>query len=237
METKYHLSPQVFACLSGRHCMFLDLQRDSYFSVPREDIEALTPWIQNWSLTRCGPSPSTPPPDSTVTLAAELLRAGILTERAPTTIELPHRAAAAAQDLASISPEAQEGGSVRPFFLATTALSRASWELQTASISRIVRAVQKTKYSAAISGPTDCNEAARLTAAFLKIRPFFPRNYCCLFDSLALLRFLSGFQLFPDWVFAVQADPFNAHCWVQAGTLVLNDHLDHVCGFTPIMTV
>ncbi len=76
-----------------------------------------------------------------------------------------------------------------------------------------------------------------MARVFLKYRPLFPRDYLCLFDSLALVRFLSGYDLYPDWVFGVQEDPFRAHCWVQAGEVVLNDHLDNVAVYTPIMTV
>jgi Transglutaminase-like superfamily len=38
-------------------------------------------------------------------------------------------------------------------------------------------------------------------------------------------------------VFGVNADPFEAHCWVQAGSVVLNDTLGRVSSFTPIMSV
>lgn len=237
MATKYHLSPQVYACLSGRHCMFLDLRRDRYLSVPREAIEALAPCIQNWSLTPRSASPDTQPSESVAALAAELLSTGILTQDFPTSVQCAHIAPAAEHDLASTADEAQNGQSLLPFLYVTAALIRASWELRTVSISGIVRAVQRNKCRSSAPGPTDWSRAARLTTTFLNIRPFFPRNCCCLFDSLALLLYLSGFQLFPDWVFGVQVDPFNAHCWVQAGTLVLNDHVDHVSCFTPIMTV
>jgi hypothetical protein len=43
--------------------------------------------------------------------------------------------------------------------------------------------------------------------------------------------------VYPDWVFGVNADPFEAHCWVQAGNVVLNDTVAWVSGFTPIMVV
>jgi hypothetical protein len=72
---------------------------------------------------------------------------------------------------------------------------------------------------------------------FDSLRLFYPRPYLCLFDSLALIHFLARFGLYPDWVFGVQADPFEAHCWVQAGSVVLNDTVERVSAFTPIMYV
>jgi hypothetical protein len=72
---------------------------------------------------------------------------------------------------------------------------------------------------------------------FERLRLFYPRSYLCLFDSLALIHFLARFDVYPDWVFGVNADPFEAHCWVQAGNVVLNDTVARVSGFTPIMVV
>ena len=63
------------------------------------------------------------------------------------------------------------------------------------------------------------------------------RSYLCLFDSLALIHFLARFRVFPDWVFGVTADPFEAHCWVQTGGVVLNDTVERVSAFTPIMSI
>jgi hypothetical protein len=36
-------------------------------------------------------------------------------------------------------------------------------------------------------------------------------------------------------VFGVTGTPFKAHCWVQLGDQLLNDSLDNVTPFTPIL--
>ncbi|GAD58270.1 hypothetical protein MBEBAB_0520 [Brevundimonas abyssalis TAR-001] len=38
-------------------------------------------------------------------------------------------------------------------------------------------------------------------------------------------------------VFGIKLVPFGAHCWVQAGETVLNDTVDNVSEYTPIMVV
>lgn len=58
-----------------------------------------------------------------------------------------------------------------------------------------------------------------------------------MFDSLALLHFLARYRQFPRWVYGVKLKPFRAHCWVQAGDVVVNDIVDNVRGYTPIMSV
>ena len=68
------------------------------------------------------------------------------------------------------------------------------------------------------------------------MRPFYPRPYLCLFDSLALINFLSHYRLRARLVFGVHLAPFDAHCWVQVEDIVLDDALDNVRDYnTPIM--
>jgi len=76
-----------------------------------------------------------------------------------------------------------------------------------------------------------------LALAFAALRLFYPREYLCLFDSLALIEFLSLFNIFPEWIFGVTADPFNAHCWIQADDVLLNDTKSRVAEYNIIMRV
>jgi hypothetical protein len=52
-----------------------------------------------------------------------------------------------------------------------------------------------------------------------------------------LLEYLAWYRIFPTWVFGVQTRPFAAHCWLQHENIVLNDTVEHVTRYTPIMTV
>lgn len=75
------------------------------------------------------------------------------------------------------------------------------------------------------------------TAAFLRHRPYIPIATCCLIDSIALIGFLARRGLRAQLVFAVTGTPFSAHCWAQAGTLVLNDTVGNASAHTPIRVV
>jgi hypothetical protein len=52
-----------------------------------------------------------------------------------------------------------------------------------------------------------------------------------------MIEFLAAFGVLGSWVFGVQTLPFGAHCWVQLGDTVINDTVEHVRGYTPIMMV
>ncbi len=73
------------------------------------------------------------------------------------------------------------------------------------------------------------------TRAFEAVRPVLPYDRVCLFDSFALKYLLNAEGLAPSWVFGVKLASFAAHCWLQCGDVVLNDELDHVRLYQPIL--
>ena len=217
----------------------LDVNRDSYLCVDRRQFEALGPWLQGWDEKPSdSPCNGSAPPDEAIALAKKLLGLGILSERAegakparPTPFSLPTQA------VDDNLPEYSRGSvwtRALAFFLDA---ARASRQLRDQSFESTIACVQARKQRASPARPLDSQPARSALSAFHRLRLFYPRPYLCLFDSLALVHFLARFRLYPDWVFGVRADPFEAHCWVQAGSVVLNDTLERVSAFTPIMSV
>ncbi|MEW6596972.1 MAG: lasso peptide biosynthesis B2 protein [Pseudomonadota bacterium] len=72
---------------------------------------------------------------------------------------------------------------------------------------------------------------------FAQLAPWVPSQGACLFRSFMLLAFLRAAGLDATWVFGVRTWPFQAHCWLQAGEVVLDDAVERVSSFTPILTV
>jgi len=69
---------------------------------------------------------------------------------------------------------------------------------------------------------------------FAGLRIFIPRTGRCLIQSLLLLHFLRLLRIRSELVFGVRTHPFEAHCWVEWNSHVLNDSVDHVCWYTVI---
>lgn len=65
--------------------------------------------------------------------------------------------------------------------------------------------------------------------------PYAPVSGKCLLRSFLLLRLLRRQGHDAMWVFGVTTWPFAAHCWLQVEDLVLDDELDRVATYTPIM--
>ena len=79
--------------------------------------------------------------------------------------------------------------------------------------------------------------AARVDV-FRQLRPFaFAAEGHCLLHALTLMRFLSKYDLHPDWVIGVTTQPWGAHSWVQWDNYLLDSNPEKVCGYTPIMIV
>lgn len=74
-------------------------------------------------------------------------------------------------------------------------------------------------------------------AVFRIVRPYIPIETRCLIDSISLVRYLASRALHTQLVFGVACDPFSAHCWVQAGKLVLNDTLGSTQAHAPIRVI
>lgn len=77
----------------------------------------------------------------------------------------------------------------------------------------------------------------RAAGEFRLARAYAPAENRCLLDSLAMIGFLARRKLRASIVFGVTSEPFSAHCWVQAGDLVLNDTVGHASAHTPIRVI
>ena len=73
--------------------------------------------------------------------------------------------------------------------------------------------------------------------AFRASSKFFPTHGQCLRRSVALTNHLLTRQRVVDMVFGVSVRPFRAHCWVEHSGVVLNDTVEGVRRYTPILVI
>lgn len=87
-----------------------------------------------------------------------------------------------------------------------------------------------------ISMPASPTDYLIIAAAFYRSRRYIASIDQCLVRGLAMKRLLDRQGLCADFVIGVKL-PFSAHCWIQAGDMVLTDPIDVVRPFEPILVV
>ena len=173
-------------------------------------------------------------------VVGKMLAAGMLTtdpaigkEAKP--VEVPRAELALVEEDLETQPEVTFLHVMR--FLRATAVTRLAMKLR--HIESVIASAKISKAAAVRAArPIDLETARAAVGAFIRLRPLlFGAHDACLFDSLALMRFLSYYGIFPTCVIGVQTGPFGAHCWVQQDAVVFNDAPEYVRRYTPILTV
>jgi hypothetical protein len=236
-SSTYSLNCNAFLCSDGPYWVVLDLARDRYICLEAERFARLTPRLAGWE-----PAPqdvSLELNSDSEQFCRELASHGVLTQDARDSKPVrPEAIAAATVSLVERGTASRARLSPRALVAFVAASARAHIELKRRPIAEIVHRVQTRKQRLAkVTKGCDSERAGALVSEFELLRPYFPRPYLCLFDSLALLELLARVGIYPQWVFGIRAEPFGAHCWLQMGDVVINDSMDKVVEYRPIMAI
>ena len=98
-----------------------------------------------------------------------------------------------------------------------------------------VAALSARKNRLVASSDSDRTEVLRIAAAFSASRQILSDVERCLPSSMALAETFWKANIPVALVLGVRLAPFRAHSWVQLKDEVLNDHIDHIRSFTPIL--
>jgi len=239
MNTATHfLSKDCFVCRMANYWIILSARRDRYLCVAHEDLASIGHRLRGWDDQNHSLSVSPSPDVAPDALVDSLSSNGIITDdpllgKSFGECECP-APEGQLREVASVSCGKIPFLLIVRFFLACITVD---WRLRTQSFSRNLAGILRRQHDATSSDVAyDAVYASKLVALFMVLRPLYPRPYLCLFDSLALLEFLAGRRLFPNLVFGVVADPFQAHCWVQKGSVILNDDLERIRRYKPILS-
>lgn len=237
--SQYWMPAHVRACPTASGAVILDLKRNRYFGIGTKETRALFALEQNWSQANVHANQFLEPMplDSALRLANHFVEAGFLSRDVPEAT-LTTGSIDLGGTLTSVGYEVGHSVSIglEHFvrFLRACAWSRRS--LRSRTLYSVACEISGAKQQP--SQPFDAQRAVDLVCVFRRLRPFaFTAKDQCLFHALALVKFLSYYQVFPTWVIGVRARPWAAHSWVQQGNLLLDSNPEHVCEYTPILTV
>lgn len=237
-----YLPSHVYFCGQGDALVFLDLKRDEYTMLHGEEATAFRALcsqatglaVFSGESPPTGGSRSDDAPESHV---ANFVSAGLVTSECtagkpmmPIDIEVPRRS------LIEPTEMPQTRVRLQAFSRFLCACVTASYQLRYHPIDRVVASVRRRRARATTRSVTNA-DIDQLVAQFQRLRGLYPRKYLCLFDSLALLHFLAFYGVYPSWTFAVQFEPWAAHCWVQDGDVAFNETVEETLNYVPIMAV
>jgi hypothetical protein len=220
----YHLRQGLSACVSGGRTIFLDVVSDRYLALPAETDATFQKLFEQGVID----------PDERE-LLLPLMRRGLILENdqgSSLSSVVSHRAPR--KEIRSGDGRAQTVLTAR----SVIAQTRMLLSMRRHTLDAQFKAVAASRSRLRPSGSAgDERRWVSLRTAFDKSAALRPRSDRCLVSSLAFLDVAFSQNLDASLVMGVVAAPFSAHCWVQVGETVVNDRLDYVRSFTPILTI
>jgi hypothetical protein len=239
--------------VSGKHIVLLDLKQDRYVALDAAEGAVLVNIVSGWPAP---PEAALRPFDDAALSAAIDAAESMVEDGLFTRNNVSGRPAAPIQMTPATSSlltdpfEAWPAVKTRHVIAFVWAVGLTIGELRLLTVEHIVRrfVTRRSAHdpSSARNSPHDINsdeshnlETLRsLVLIFVRLRPFAYRSKnACLLNSMALARFLLYFRIKTRLVFGVQTAPFAAHCWLQVCATVLNDTVDNISAYTPILAV
>lgn len=215
---KLRLAQHIHYCAIGDERIFLDLAADRYFSLPAEAGAAFRALEKGVAAS----------PDNAG--IGFLLRAGILVD------------AVQGKPIAATRSQRPADSLVETRSSSAAISARALLEVPflVASARRAIRAKKLpgllARLRAHVPQSNPClPKRDRAVAQFSRIRPLVPIAPNCLYDSIALTRFLRRRGIAAALVIGTKLHPFAAHAWVQDGATALNDSVGHARDFQPVL--
>jgi hypothetical protein len=213
----WRLTPTINVCAAHGRVIFLDVARDRYFGLPEECEAEFIGWLS---------IAASPPPDmwrdSLVRLG--IIHAGEIADLCPVacTVDMP-----CALDAEPVAPR-HVSTSAR---LAIARILLAAW--RDVRGHRLQASFERS-FARPASGRAGRHDLRTRLATFRAVRPWIPVPRVCLHDCLALVRWL-GADAGIELVLGVSPYPFSAHCWVQMGGRVIDDHPQSPSRYHPIL--
>lgn len=221
----YALREHLHYCITGARLVFLDLAADRYFCIAPHLDEVFRQLLDKSATNEAERRILEP------LVANSVLR------------HVPGCDGAIVRDppcasCASLLDERLEKPPLPLVACALTSCFLASRQIKARPLFDIVQQILARKRH--LASPAFTASAAKLraaAAAFDRCTQILAARDKCLPRSLAMVRHLASRGIAADLVFGVTLGPFSAHCWVQVEDWILNDHLEHVQNFTPILAI
>lgn len=240
MQSYYYLTDHVRFCEFDDGGVFLDLKEQQYYGISQAELQHLRSCLRGCERASRYGTERTRGDDEHKDIAETLERFRLLTRdsrkgRKFTPLDIRCTESIPLEGIDETDPSIH--------LVDITRFVRASFIgaflLRFRSLEHIVWRVERRKRRAAHGeSPENAMPLGKLTKLYRRLTPLvFTTTEFCLRDALVLTEFLALYGVYPTWVIGVRTRPFGAHSWVQYRRLLLNDALEHVETFTPILAI
>lgn len=227
--------------MTNGQVVLLDIRRQKYIGLGRVSSALLAPYVEGWPSIDGDDSVERKYVDESARATlTKMERLGLITrDPVQAYTATPTITAPAARTLVPADLEERPTVKLRFGLRILQSCLAAAWDLRLCRFEQVVSRLRgrKTERHMAAAG---CDQQVLFSVVerYVYARPFFfsARN-ACLYDSRTLLELLYHHGISPSWVFGVHTEPFQAHCWLQLGDLVVNDAVENVSRFTPILAI
>lgn len=214
-------------CLIGDRTIFLDLTTERYFGLPAALDRAFHHLLGRAPLSA----------DDERTLQPLVSRGLLVPGGSAAQPTEPACELRAAVDLRASLPDRASPFTIALAFQSEIITMLGSRRLSLRNIAKMLDRWRNRAPARKDPSRPDIETYLALAAAFERTALLLRPADRCLITALAFLRACRSRDLFPSLVFGVRANPFAAHCWVQHQTLILNDELERVRIYTPILVL
>ena len=218
------LSPGISFCETAGRFIFLDVSRDRYLCLAEETELSFRRLVA-----------AAPPAAMDESILAGLAEEGLLRRSKCDSVPRPCVTVPLAER--SLVDEAELPVPLRELGHGMWRLVQTTVAFRVFSLRALLKSVSCRKRRLQGSVPGDQRRLGDAAASFRKIGLFATPLDHCLPRSLALMHALLDRNIDAQMVIAVRLRPFGAHCWIQSGTTLLNESLDEVRNFTPILVL
>lgn len=236
-EASCYLSANVYACEVPGGAVFLDLDSLQYSAIDAQCVPVLRRAVRNWVPNAALRWPADTDTSSQAALLEALFAKGLLCVAPPDRAHFP----CPPRPTTACTPNWNLRAST---ITSTTLLLQIAWTylrtilfLRTRQLRLLVnRLPEVVGVRASDSGPSQ--PLKLLVTQFVKLRVwFYTARDACLLDSLVMTSVLRRHKIDARLHIGVAVAPFSAHAWVQVGSCVLDDTVEHVCEYTPILVL
>lgn len=229
------LSTHAYVCELDDVAIVLDLRGDTYLGVDAQHLCDLRARIGNWPSGEDHREAEHRDSSGSERLIADLLARGILTDSPTSRQRSPVMSPTIALTVPRL-PQARRRIPLAHVAQFSIAYLDVVWHLRRNGLEALIDWLRRRQ--SLIHREHVKEDTMDRLASFLWLRTWcYTARQRCLFDSLVLSVYLTRGMVACSFAIGVAIKPFMAHSWVQIGESVLNDTVEHVQDFKPILSI